>query len=175
MRKMLALTLVILFPACGGGGGGSSRTPTQPAAPVIPAAVITATGAGALVLHPSLDTRFAIAMETPIRVAETAGGSADWSFARLQLFRGGAEIERTELTANDIRAAGVSRIGGATSNVYTVVFRFNSDTFDRIDMTLGFADARDGRSFTAVVPGNTFTSVLIGLNPLGAGRSPDPL
>jgi hypothetical protein len=36
-------------------------------------------------------------METPVRISESAGGSADWGFARMSFVQGGAERERLEL------------------------------------------------------------------------------
>jgi hypothetical protein len=155
------------------GCGGSDKvvTPPPPTPPPTPAASITATGGGALVLHPSLDRRFAIAMETPIRITETAGGSADWGFARMQIFNRGVEVERTELTATDIRAAGFGRISASSNQVYRVIFRFNSDEFDRIDITLGFSDVKDGRQFTVSVPSNSYTEVNFSLTPLSVEYS----
>lgn len=67
-----------------------------------------------------------------MRISETAGGAADWGFARLSFILKGAEIERLELNANDIRARGYGRIAANSNTVYTVIFRFNSDDFDRI-------------------------------------------
>lgn len=173
MRKLAAFALLLALPACGGGGGVTQPPPPTP--PPTPSATVTATGAGALVLHPSADSRFTFAMETPIRIMETAGGSADWGFARMSFVLGGAEIERVELNANDIRARGYGRIAANSNTVYTVIFRFNSDDFDRIDITLGFSDVKDARQFTAVVPFNSFTDVNLNFNPLSLTHSKDPL
>jgi len=171
MRKIAAIALVLALPAC-----GSSTTPTPIPTPTPPPpATITTTGAGSLVLHPSLNPTFSVAMETPIRIQETAGGSADWGFARLSLFRNGVEVERIELNANDIRAAGFSRIAASSNTVYKVLFRFNSDDFDRIDITLGFSDVKDGRQFTTAVAGSTFTDVTVSLTPLSLPHSQVPL
>ena len=159
----------VLLPAC---GKDTVVQPPPPTPPPVPAAVVTATGAGSLVLHPSRDARFQIAMRTPIRISETAGGAADWGFARIQFFDRGREIERTELSANDIRAAGFGRIAASSNQVYTVVFRFNSDEFDRIDITLGFSDVKDARQFTVAVPGTTFTSVDLNFDPLSHDHTP---
>jgi hypothetical protein len=172
MRRLLPLMFLLV--ACGGGGGGNSVTAPTNTTPPAPQAAITASGAGALVLHPSLDSRFQIAMVTPIRIAETAGGSADWGFARLSIIRDGREVERLELTANDIRAAGFGRIPASSNTVYNVLFRFNSEEFDAIAITLGFADVRDGRQFTASVT-TGFTDVLASPTPLARTWSPNPL
>jgi hypothetical protein len=170
----LAVTVIAVgLSACG--GGGKVTTPPPPTPPPTPAATISATGGGSLIVHPSIDRRFAIAMETPIRISETAGGSADWGFARLQIFNRGVERERTELTATDIRAAGFGRIAASSNQVYKVVFRFNSDDFDRIDLTLGFSDVKDARQFTVSVPFNSFSDVALSLQPLSFERSRLPL
>ena len=126
-------------------------------------------------LHPSLDRRFTFALATPIRITESGGGTADWGFARMSIFLRGREIERTELGANAINAAGFGRIAARSNEVYRIIFRMNSDDFDRIDITLGFSDRRDGRAFTVNVPFNSFTDVNVSLTPVSVGRSPIPL
>lgn len=169
----IAAAVVLVLGGCGGSNKMVTAPPPPP--PPVPAAVITATGGGALVLHPSANRTYAIAMETPIRITETAGGSADWGFARMSIFLRGVELERTELTANDIRAAGFGRIGANSNSVYKVIYRFNSDNFDRVDISLGFSDVKDGRQFTVQVPFNSFTDVNINLNPLSLAHAKDPI
>jgi len=173
MRKLAPLVLLLALPACGGGNSVTSPPPPPPPPP--PPAAVTTTGAGSLVLHPSINPTYTFAMETPIRIAETAGGNADWGFARMSMSLNGKEVERAELSATDIRAAGFGRIAANSSSVYKVIFRFNADDFDRIDMTLGFSDAKDGRQFTATVAGTTFTDVTLSLTPLSLKHSAKPL
>jgi hypothetical protein len=158
-----AIGLTAIF-ACGGGGGPTTPPPTTQ--PPVPAAAVTATGEGNLVIHPSVDTRFSFALETPLRIVETTGGTADWNFARISVFRKGAEIERNELGSDTIKAAGFGRIAARSNQLVRVAFRQNSDDFDRVDITLGFGDIKDGRQFTALVPPNSFTDVTISLTPL---------
>ena len=172
LPSLVVATIAMGLAGCGGDKVGPPPPPTPPP---VPAAVVTGTGAGSLVLHPSRDARFTFAMATPIRIAETAGGSADWGFARIQFFNRGVETERTELTATDIRAAGYGRIPASSSQIYNVVFRFNSQEFDRIDITLGFSDVKDARQFTVSVPGSSFPSVDINLAPLSLEHSRIPL
>ena len=172
MRKIVLGVLVVLSVAC---GGSSPSQPSVPAPPPTPSAVVNATGSGALILHPSRVSAFALALETPIRITESAGGSADWGFARMQIFNRGREVERRELTANDIRAAGFGRIAANTNPVYRAVFRFNSSDFDEIEITLGFSDVKDGRQFNTEVPFNSFSRVDVDFTPAGAGYSRDPL
>jgi hypothetical protein len=170
----LAIIATLVSLAACGGGNPPDPVPS-PTPPPAPAASITGTGSGNLVLHPSIDRRFAIAMETPIRLTETAGGAADWGFARLQVINRGVEIERTELTANDIRASGFGRIAANSNQVYNVIFRFNSDDFDRIDITLGFSDVKDARQFSLPIPFNSFADVALSFTPLSLERSRTPL
>ena len=173
MKRASALALLVCLIACG--GGNDPVIPPPPTVPPAPAVAITATGAGVLVIHPSINPNFAVAMATPIRVTETSGGTADWNFARLQLLLNGQEIERTELGASQIAAAGFNRITARSNAVYTVVFRFSSSNFDDIVITLGFGDVKDGRQFTATVPLGSFTDVGLDLTPLRFDHSPDPL
>ena len=79
-------------------------------------------------LHPSLDTRFGFALETPIRITETTGGTADWNFARISIFLQGREIERYELGSDVIRSAGYNRVAANSNQVVNVLFRQNSRT-----------------------------------------------
>ena len=164
IRRFALLALLSVLPACDD-GSPSTPTPQPTPTPPPPAAVVTATGGGALVLHPSASPTFSLAMDTPIRIQESAGGSADWNFARLSLLRRGAEIERGELTAADIRAAGFGRVAASSNQVYNVLFRFNSDDFDDLTLVLGFTDIRDGRQFTLTVDLETFTDVQISPTP----------
>jgi hypothetical protein len=156
-----ALSLAALF-GCGGGSSGPSPVPTPTP---VPSATITAAGAGAIVLHPGLHPDLAWALEAPVRISETAGGTADWNWARIAFFKQGAEIERYELTADDIRAAGYSRIAARSNDVYTILFRFNSEDFEDIQLRLGFGDIKDGRVFEVQVE-DTFTDVLLDVTPL---------
>src|SRR5512143_2574658 len=107
-RSVVGVLLAAALAGCGGSSPSSSTPPTT--LPPTPAATITATGEGALVLHPSSDSRFHFALESPIRVTETTGGTASWNFARISYFLSGREVERNELGANDIATAGFSRI-----------------------------------------------------------------
>lgn len=165
--KKLMWAVAALGVAYGCGGGSSTApTPVAVATPTPAAAAVTATGNGALVLHPSASRTFTYGIETPVRVRETGGGTADWNFARLAFFLGSREIERVEIGATDIRTAGVTRISPSSDATYRLGFRFNSDDFDRIDITLGFADVATGRQFTVLVPFNSFSDVLFSNTPL---------
>ena len=164
-RTGAALTLAVALVGLGACGGSPTAPPPPPPPPPTPAATITAAGSGALVIHPSLDSRFEFALETPIRLTETAGGSADWNFARFQTFLAGREVERNEVGSDVIFNAGFGRVAANSNQVVRVYFRLNSDDFDRIDITLGFGDLKDARQFTVPVPGTTFSGVNLSLVP----------
>jgi hypothetical protein len=161
MRKqVLGLLMVSVLTAC-----GDTVTNPPPPPPPTPNANVTATGEGNLVLHPSINPAFAIAMETPVRITETAGGAANWNYARMAIFLNGAEIERSEIGAAALQAAGFGRIGARSNQVYKLIFRFNSSDFDRVDITLGLGDAKDGREITVLVPLESFDQVDINFTP----------
>ncbi len=174
---LILVVLGMVFLVGCGGSSPSAPTPVAVATPTPAAAAIAATGNGALVIHPSANRTFSIAMETPLRIRETGGGTADWNFARMAFFLNGREIERIEAGADVIRTAGATRITPNSNTAYNLVFRFNSDDFDRIDITLGFSDVNTGRQFTTTVDGATFTDVNLSLTPLfrGIRRSGSPL
>ena len=163
VRVLLAAAAIAALAAC---GGGPTEPSPPPPPPPTPAATVTATGEGVLVLHPSLDARYSFALATPIRIRETAGGAADWNFARISFFLRGKEIERGELGSDVIQRAGYSRIAANSNQLYNVIFRSNSDNFDRIDITLGFGDIKDARQFTLAVPFSSFSDVNLSLTPL---------
>jgi hypothetical protein len=170
-KQMMGVLALSLLSACGGG----PTNPPPPPPPEKPAASITASGAGDLVLHPSANPAYAIAMETPIRITETAGGTASWSYARMSLKLGGAEIERTEIGASDLRASGVGPIAARSDTVYNLIFRFNSSEFDEVDITLGFRDSKESRQFTAAIPVQSFDEVLLNFTPLSLQWSKLPM
>jgi hypothetical protein len=158
--------LALSLGACGGGSGGTPpTTPSTPAAP--PGASVTAAGNGAIVIHPSAAPSWFYALEMPVHVQETAGGTADWNYARLALYKGGVETERAEIGSDVIIAGGGGRVDPRSDNAYTLLFRVNSaDDFDDIELVFGFSDVNRGTPFTASVPFDTFTDVAVSLIPL---------
>jgi hypothetical protein len=167
MRKLVwtfAVALPLALGACGGdgggGGGGGGLT-----APTTPAAAITATGDGMLTVHPSLQG-FNGALEAPVIIRETSGGSADWTSARFTALKNGQEIGRREITADVLAGAGFTRIAANQNESYVLVFHINSLDFDAWTITLRFADRRDGRLLTVDVPGTTWDGVDISFVPL---------
>jgi hypothetical protein len=164
MRKLVltfAAALPLVFGACDGNGG----PPTTPSPPPPPAAAITATGDGMLTIHPSLQG-FNAALEAPVNIRETAGGSADWTSARFTALRNGQEIARREITADLLAGAGFGRIAPNQNESYALVFHINTVDFDAWTITLRFSDRRDGRLLTVDVPGMTWDGVDISFEPL---------
>jgi hypothetical protein len=174
LRRFLAVGLLAVLGACGGGGDGGGGGGGTVVAPTRDAA-ITANGSGALVLHPSINPTYFFALETPIRIQETGGGTADWNFARFSILRAGREVERGEIGSDVIRNNGWGRIGANSNAVYNVIFRFNSNDFDTISVTLGFADVATGRQFQAVIPESSFSGATLSLTPLKRPIDPRPL
>jgi hypothetical protein len=164
------VTVAALSLAIGGlvacGGGGSSPTAPTVAATPVPGATIEGAGNGSLTIHPSASSGFAVAIEVPIRIRETGGGTANWNWARLSLFRNGVEIERKEIGADIIAGAGINQITARQDQNYRLTYRFNSSNFDIFTVTLGFSDLKDARQFTTQIPNTSFSGVNLSLTPL---------
>ena len=161
MRRQLAvlgLGFLLCLSACGGG----SSTPTTPSTPVpvTPSATIDASGSGNIEVHPSSLSGFGAALVTPIRIHETAGGKADWTYARYSATLKGVELERKEFTSDSLISGGISKITASQNVVYSLAFHVNATNFDNIIITLGFADLKDGRQFSTQVPLSSFSGVV---------------
>ena len=141
-----AMLFVGLLVGCGSDNGSSPTRPTPPPPPPTPAAVVEATGSGTVTIHPSLNRRFFFAWKFPLRIRETGGGTATWAFFRYSFFKNGRQVERYELTANDIRSAGHSDIAARSDQRISVTMRSNvrADGFDALQLLAGFADKKDG-------------------------------
>ena len=166
MKKMLVLVVCATALAVGGCGGDGGPGP-DPLPPSVPSAAITATGDGAIVVHPSLSPQWVTKIYVPIAIQETAGGTATWNYARLSRWLDGAEVGRGEIGA-DVLASPPSwaDIGARQDESYALVFGFNTGDFDTLTLTLGFSDKKDGRQFEAEVPFESFSGVNISLEPL---------
>ena len=118
MRNVVSTVACAALIAMGGCGGDSGTGPDDmpsPTPPPTPTVAITSAGDGALVLHPSLSPEWGVKLYVPIRIQETAGGTATWNYARLSLFRGGMEVERGELGADVIAEPPSASISSASS------------------------------------------------------------
>ena len=130
------VAIVLLLFGCGDGGSKTPTMSTPPPPPPAPSAVVQATGSGTITLHVSIDRRFFVAYKYPILIEETGGGTATWNFFRVSFFMNGGEVERYELTADDIRSAGYSDIGASSSRRVSITTRSNvrAEEFDRIQV-----------------------------------------
>jgi hypothetical protein len=153
---------LLLFSGC---GDDPVTPPPPPPPPPTPAAAIEVSGNGDIVLHPSADSRFAIAVEFPIQIRETGGGTAVWNFFRVSWFRNGIEIERAEQGADAIAAAGFRNVGARATVSADVIIRQNSSNWDDLRILLGFADNKDGRNFEHELDLGDFDGVVIDLTP----------
>jgi len=144
MRKLtsfLASLALAGLAACGGGGGGSSTAPTAPTGPSQASIVVTQTGQAQVCVSPlaSYNLRLAI----PIRVTESAGMGASFNFIRLQLMRGGVEVEREEVGATSIIAGlGSNRLAASGTIQAPLRIDFNSSNFDNFNLLFNFTDER---------------------------------
>jgi len=127
---------------------------------------VTASGNGAIVIHPSIDPTWFYGLEMPIRVQETAGGTADWNYARLSLIKDGVEVERAEIGSDILSAGGAGRVTPRSTNEWVLGFRVNSDDWNDARLELGLADVNHGTAITAEVSFGTFTDVTISPTPL---------
>jgi len=167
VRRACSYLMVGAFALSLGACGGDSVTPPPPPTPPpTPAAAVTATGNGAIVIHPSIDPTWFYGLEMPIRVQETAGGTADWNYARLSLIKDGVEVERAEIGSDILSAGGAGRVTPRSNNEWVLGFRVNSDDWNDARLELGLADVNHGNAVTAEVPFETFSGVTISLTPL---------
>ncbi len=140
MRQPFALLLGLAMtglPACGG-GGTSTPTPVGPSQANI---VVTQTSQAQVCLSPlaSFNLRLAI----PIRITESAGLGANFNFVRLQLLRGGVEIERQEIGASSITAGlGTNRVAANATINAPLRMDFNTSNFDNFNLLFNFTDDR---------------------------------
>ncbi len=165
MRK-LVWTFATALPLALGACGGDSGTPSAPSTPApAPAAAIDAAGNGFLTVHPS-SQGFNAALEVPVTIRETAGGSADWTSARFTALKSGQEIARREVTADVLAGAGFTRIAPRQDEAYVLVFHINAADFDGWTITLRFVDRMNGSPLTVDVPASTWDGVDISFVPL---------
>jgi len=157
LTAMAAGLMMVGLVACGG-----SSTPSTPRTPVVvtPAATVEASGSGNIEVHPSSLSGFGAALVMPIRVHETGGGKADWTYARYSALLRGVELERKEFTSDSLISAGISKITANQNTVYDLTFHVNATNFDNIIITLGFSDLKDARQFSTQVPLSSFSGVV---------------
>lgn len=165
MRRFLTTLAIpfgfgLLAAACGGSSPSAPSTPpnTLPARSSI---TVAQNGTALLGISPSALHDFRL--RVPFRVTESGGLGARMNFIRLQLFRGGIEIERSELGAVQIeQGLGSNVIRASQTTTFSANFDFNSSTFDFFRMTFSFTDDR-GNAHTAEISRLTDVQVFPGL------------
>lgn len=162
--KIAALAIIAIF-LLAGCGDDTPTTPTPPPAPVVPSASIDAEGFGNLAIHPSADPGHLFAFEFPLQLTESSGGTAIWNYMRGSLFLNGVEIERHEIGATEIRAAGFRDVAANSTTRVRGYLRFNRTDFDDIALLLGFIDKKDSRRFEESVDFSSFDGVVVDPTP----------
>jgi len=116
-------------------------------------------------MHPSIDPGFDLAYVTTLEVEEFAGGSADWTLARMQFFVKGQEVSHADLGMDALRAAGVTRVNPMSVVRYKLIFRSSVPDFDTIGLTATFTDVSSGHAVTTVNPRIDFGGIAVSLTP----------
>ncbi len=148
--------LAIVLVGCGGGSSPSAPGPSSPIARAIILVTQTSVGRVGLSQRPS----YLLRLSLPVEIRVTNNTACNLNYARLRLFRSGVEIERAEVTANDIVAlAGTNRLTNDRGLTFTIVFDFNSSQFDSAAILLGATDAA-GNSIES-----TLGNLLVELDP----------
>jgi hypothetical protein len=139
MKRALAVTAAAaLILGLAGCGGGSSSSPT--ASSGTGQLLVRQTGVGLLGLSSSPD--HLLRLELPLEFSNGSSVPCDLNYMRLQLFApGDVEIERAEVTADDIVAqVGTNRVAQGSPLDATMIFNFNSLDFERAALTASATD-----------------------------------
>ena len=166
-KTVFGVATVLLLFGCGDGGSNTPTMSTPPPPPPAPSAVVAVTGSGTITIHPSRNRTFLFAWKFPIRIRETAGGTATWAFFRYSFFRGDREVERYEWTASDISSAGYSDVAARSDQRFTVTMRSNAKAaeWDGLQLIAGFADKKTGALQEREISLGSFDGVEVDLTP----------
>jgi hypothetical protein len=141
MRTLPAAALLLVaatLPSCGSNSSTTTPTPTGPSQATI---TVTQNGQGQVCFSPLVG--FNVRARIPVRITESAGLGASINFVRLSLLRGGAEVERREITATGITSGlGTNRITASGVLTATLSFDFNTTDFDTFRLEFNFSDDR---------------------------------
>lgn len=125
MKRRLACTSIALSLLVGCGGGGGS-TPTNNNQATFTKGLITVdqTAVGVIGLSPRPDKVLRISVPVSVRALNDI--PCDLDYARMQIYVGGVEIERSEMSANDIiRQAGSNHVAQGNPLAFTIYFDFS--------------------------------------------------
>ena len=115
---------------------------------------------------------------------ETLGILVDHPLIAVDLRRVVEDARQHDVVGGDHAAADVlasppdiSGITPSQDSGYRLIFRLNSNNFDRVDIPLGFSDVASARQFPAEVPFSSFAGVDLSLvaasNPGPTAQLPD--
>lgn len=138
-RVGMAFVAVALLEACGGGGGTG---PTPVPSPTVSQARITVTAtAPTVTLSPLPNFNFRLTI--PVTIAESAGLGANINYIRLSLIRGGAELERQEISsATLISQSGTNRLAASSTRTFQLLYDVNAGSATSGILTCNFTDDR---------------------------------
>jgi hypothetical protein len=139
MKNVLAVAaaVVLLLASAGCGGGDSPGAAT----PVSSRALISVSQTDVGLVGLSSSPAHLLRLELPVRINNNSDVPCQLNYLRLQLYLDDVEIERAEVTADDIAAlAGTNRVARTAPLTLTLVFNFNSQDFTLADLTLSGRD-----------------------------------
>jgi hypothetical protein len=133
----VATVLAVGLAGCGG-GGSSSTSPTSSSGSAL--LLVRQTSVGLVGLSSSPD--HLLRLELPLEFSNGTNVGCNLNYGRLQIFApGDVEIERSEVTADDIVAqAGTNLVAQGSPLQATLIFNFNSLDFERVALTVGATD-----------------------------------
>jgi hypothetical protein len=132
----LALCCAMVLPACGGGDSPAAATPPAPTPTPGPSQATITVTCNSFSVATSSRAGFSFRITFPCTISESAGLGANMNFIRARFTRGGVEVERQEIGANDIIAGfGSNRVNANATVTGTFFFDFN-----RGDATGGILD-----------------------------------
>jgi hypothetical protein len=140
MKSVLAVVaaVVLLLASAGCGGGGDSP---GVATPVSTRALVSVIQTSVGLVGLSSSSAHLLRLELPVRINNASDVPCDLNYLRLQLYLDDTEIERAEVTADDIVAlAGTNRVTRSAPLTLTLLFNFNSVDFTLADLILNGRD-----------------------------------
>ena len=140
MRRAFAIAvatvLVVGLGACGG-GGSSSPTPTASSGSAL--LLVRQTAVGLVGLSSSPD--HLLRLELPLEFSNGSNVGCNLNYGRLQIFEADVEIERSEVTADDIVAqAGTNLVAQGAPLQATLIFNFNTQVIEEAGLTVSATD-----------------------------------
>jgi len=149
--KVLALLAALAaLVACGGEGSPTAPTDPGPVAddPTAPKARLSVTYGLDTISGPSLDPSYSQYIHFTSVVTESAGVGANLNYVRGEFYRSGVLVERYEMSASELLAAGGNRIDPMSTTYLSVTLRRNGPS-DLVRTTFQFTDDRGNDHYIA--------------------------